>query len=751
MADNQNDLGGKVGLDISEFKQGVSDLNRQIRVIDSGFQAAAAGMEDWGSNADGLKTRINSLGQIIDAQKKKVALLTDEYKRVAKEKGEGSKEAQNLQVWLNKETAALNKNETELRQNVKALDDLGNESEDAAQKSEKLHTALGKLKGIGGAIGKAAVTSIAAVGTAAAAAAAGALKLAKDAGVAADNLITLSNKTGISTKQLQEMEYASRFVDVEVETMTGSMVKLTKSMDGARDGSKKQSEAFATLGVNVTGANGELRDGQTVWLETIDALGNVANETERDALALELFGKSAQELNPLIKAGSKELARLGVEANELGVVMGDDAVAAAGAFDDSMQRLDASIQGIGRNIGVAVMPGIQAAVSAAASVTPQVIKAIQTGDWAAAGTAVTGAIDGLLKQATQAIPGLMTMGATIVGSLVTTIATSIPAILPALIDAAILLLMTLVQTVTDNGPMLLQAGIDALMSLVDGLVEATPQLVDMAVVLIMALVDGLLNALPRLIEAAIKLVVALVQGLIKALPELIKAAPRIIRSLVDALLDNLPLLIDAAVTLIVEIAKALVQNLPLLAQSAVEIIGALVKALVKGIPQILAVIPQLFQEMGKAFKAIDWGQLGKNMIDGIKNGVKNAAAGLANSVVGAASGALSDVKNFLGIRSPSRLMRDEVGQMIGAGMAEGITKSTRTVRSAMGGLTEQLTGAGPAGARGGLAAAGAATGGPTVVVNVPVNLDSRPITAATSRVQLGQNRTRSRALGVVSV
>lgn len=700
MAENQNELGGKVGLDVTGFKAGITELNRQIRVIDSGFKAAAAGMEDWGSNADGLKARIDSLGSIIGLQKDKVASLAAAYEKIAAEQGAGSKAAQDLEVWLNKETATLNKNQLELKQCTTALDGLGKESDDAAEKTSKLHGVMEKLgpalKGIGGAVGKAAVAGIAAVGTAATAAAAGAFKLAKDAGQAADDLITLSNKTGISTKQLQEMQYAARFVDVEVETMTGSMAKLTKSMDGARDGSKKQAAAFETLGISVTDSNGQLRDGKAVWLETIDALGKVSNETERDALAMEVFGKSAMELNPLIKAGSDELARLGMEANAVGAVLGDDAVAAAGKFDDEMQKMEASLQGLGRNIGVAVMPGIQALVSSASSVIPSVIKAIQTGDWAGAGASVTEALNGLLTQATTALPGLMTMGATIIGSIVSTIATAIPSVVPALITAVLMLLTTLVQTVTDNGPMLIQTGIDALMSLVDGLVEATPQLVDMAVVLILALVDGLLKALPNLIEAAINLVVALVQGLIKALPELIKAAPRIIQALVDALINNLPLLINAAITLVVELTKAIIMNLPLIIQSGVQIIGSLVGALVKGIPQILGVIPKLFGEMVKGFAAIDWGQLGRNIIEGIGNGVKNAAKGLADSVVDAANGALGGVKDFLGIKSPSRVMRDEVGKMMGAGMAEGITNSTRQVEAAMrgasAGLTSQVSG-----------------------------------------------------------
>ena len=155
-----------------------------------------------------------------------------------------------------------------------------------------------------------AIAGIAAIGTAALGAAAGAFKLAVDAGKMADDLLTLSNQTGISTKQLQEWEYAMRFIDVDMDVMTKSMAKLIKGMDNASKGGKDVTDAFSRLGVSFVDNEGKMRNHQEVFMELIDALGKVENETERDALAMRLFGKSAQELNPLIKAGSQELAKL---------------------------------------------------------------------------------------------------------------------------------------------------------------------------------------------------------------------------------------------------------------------------------------------------------------------------------------------------------------------------------------------------------------------------------------------------------
>jgi len=722
----ENDLSGKVGLDTTNFKQGISDLNRQIRVIDTGFKAAAAGMEDWGASSDGLHAKIKSLNEITDLQKKKIAGLTDEYKRIAAEKGADSKAAQDMQVWINKENAALNKNELELKNCSSALDNFGKETDQATEKTGKFDGALGKigtgLKNVGGAVGKAAIAGIATVGTAAAGAALGAFKLAKDAGKAADDLITLSNKTGITTERLQEMQYASRFVDVDLEVMTGSMAKLTKSMDAARNGTKLSEDSFKKLGIEIKNQDGSLRDSKTVWTETIDALGNVANETDRDALSLQLFGKSAMELNPLIKAGSEELNRLGQEAHNVGAVLGDDAVQQAGKFDDMMQTMEASMKGMATTAGVAVMPAITEVVGSVTKIIPSITNAIKTGDFAGAGKAISDGISGLLNKATDALPGLATMATNIIGGLASTLVTAIPQVLPPLIGATVQLLDTLVQVLSDNGPMLITAGISALMMLIDGIVATLPNLIDAAIGIILALVDTLLDNLPQLINAAIKIIVALAQGLVKALPKLIERVPEIIDALVKAVIENLPLLIVASIQIIV----------------------ALVAGIIQSIPTLIAVVPKLFKSLGEAFKGIKWGELGGNIITGIINGVKNAAKNLANSVVNAAKGALKNAKDFLGIKSPSTVMRDQVGKMMGAGMAEGITASAKQVNAAMNGINKELTTS--LNVSGSVSGAGATSG--TTIVNVPVSLDGQIITKSTGRIQSSGNKSRSRAQGV---
>ncbi len=217
------------------------------------------------------------------------------------------------------------------------------------QASKELKKAGKDFQNAGSALNKGLTVPIAG-------AAAGMAAMTISAGKAADELITLSNKTGISTDQLQEMEYAARFIDVELETMTSSMIKLTKNMDNARRGTQEQVEAFEALGVEYKNTDGTLRNAKDVWRDVINALGNMASEADRDAYALRLFGRSAAELNPLIVAGGDALDYYAKEAHAMGAVVKSDTVRALGAFDDRMQQLQAAFKAARSEIAAAFLP-----------------------------------------------------------------------------------------------------------------------------------------------------------------------------------------------------------------------------------------------------------------------------------------------------------------------------------------------------------------------------------------------------------
>ena len=177
-----------------------------------------------------------------------------------------------------------------------------------------------------------------------------------EAAAKADELLTKSAVTGLSTDTLQQWEYASQFVDVSVETMTGSMSKLTRAMAEAQAGNGATAEAFKALGVEVTNADGSLRSTEDVFYDAIDALQGVGNQAERDALTMEIFGRSAQELNPLILQGSDALKELGDEAEKTGYVLDEYQVKKLGEVDDAYQQMKLQLDATKTQLAVAFAP-----------------------------------------------------------------------------------------------------------------------------------------------------------------------------------------------------------------------------------------------------------------------------------------------------------------------------------------------------------------------------------------------------------
>ncbi|HQJ24921.1 MAG TPA: hypothetical protein PLW63_06245, partial [Bacillota bacterium] len=582
MSENVNAISGKVGLDTTDFKANIAALNRDIKLAQAEFSATAASMDKWSDSQAGLQARMESLTKVSEAQREKVANLKEIYKQVAAEKGENSRAAQDLEIKILKEQAALNTTEKELRQTTTALDNFGKESGEAGAQTNTLKEHLeglkGKLKDIGGDIAKTAVAGVAAVGAAVVGAAAGAFKLATAAGEQADELLTMSAKTNIAVESLQEMEYASRLVDVELGTMTGSMSKLVKSMDNAKEGSS----AFDTLGIKVRDSGGQLRDQQTVWYETIDALGKVENETERNAIAMQIFGKSAMELNPLIKAGGEELKKLGQEARDLGVVLSEEAVNQAGKFDDMMQRLQATTKALATNVGVAVMPAFEAIIGAATSIIPKVIEAVKTGNWDEAGEALSAGLNDLVNKATKMLPGLAEAAGRILTALVSAIAQAVPAVLPAIIEVTVSVIQSIVQTLIDNAPMIVSAAVDGVKTLIVGVMEVLPKVLELGMVIVAEIAKGIAEALPEIIPAAVTLIEKLIETLIANLPLLLDAGIKLVLGLIQGIVAAVPNIIEAIMTFIPEVIKA-----------GVDLFISLVKALPDAIVVIVAALPQI--------------------------------------------------------------------------------------------------------------------------------------------------------------
>lgn len=360
-----------------EYRQALGNINGSLNILNAESKRL---QEQFKGNEDSLEalTATNkNLNKIVGELTKKQELQQERLKKLTEAYGENDARTMRMAKAVKDTEAALLKQKRALEESKDAVENFGQEESKAEENTQDLGDALND---IGGKFGislpkemtntlngmlKIDTQTLVTIGTFAALAAAVAevekalISLTIESAAYADEILTQSVVTGLSTEALQEYQYAAELVDVSLDTLTSSQSKMIRSMDAARRGSKEQAEAFDKLGISVQNADGTLRDAQDVFGDAIDALGAISNETERDAIAMTIFGRSARDLNPLIKAGSDGLRELTQEAHNVGYVMGEEALDALGAVDDQLQRMNRSGEALKNQIAVGMAPAVE--------------------------------------------------------------------------------------------------------------------------------------------------------------------------------------------------------------------------------------------------------------------------------------------------------------------------------------------------------------------------------------------------------
>ena len=264
---------------------------------------------------------------------------------------------------------------------------------------------------------------------------------------------------------------------------------------------------------------------------------------------------------------------------------------------------------------------------------------------------------------------ILTMVQTKGPEVITNFCNGITAALPNLIAQGAMLLNNLLQAITANLPAIISGGISIVSTLISGIAQQLPTLIPTALMMIVTLVGSLLSNVGQIVDAGIDLLIGLAQGLVNALPQLINQAP----------------------TIIGQLATAIISNLPKILQAGINIITILATGLVQAIPQLIGKIPAIISQIKNAFTSVNWGSVGMNIVKGIASGLTNAAKSLADAAANAASNALDWVKSKLGIHSPSRVFRDQVGKMMALGMGIGFEKNI-PIRSMSAGVQKAVSG-----------------------------------------------------------
>jgi tape measure domain-containing protein len=271
------------------------------------------------------------------------------------------------------------------------------------------------------------------------------------------------------------------------------------------------------------------------------------------------------------------------------------------------------------------------------------------------------------------------------------------------------MLTQLSSWVTGYLPGFIAQGAQVLSSLMAGITDNAPQIASTAVLIVSTLITGLADQLPTLIPTALNMIMALVGGLLSNVGQLLDAGMQLLLGLVQGIVNALPQLINQAPTLIGNFANSIASNLPQILQTGVQILVTLANGLASAVPQLIGQIPGIVKSVWNAFTSVNWGEVGLNIITGIAEGIAGAAGKLVDAAVNAAKDALNWVKDKLGIHSPSRVFRDQVGVMIGRGMAVGIDRSQDVVNRSLGQLADGLT------------LDGYTFGMPTPVMSLPAN------------------------------
>ena len=590
--------------DTTKLGKALNDVNKEIRTTDSALREVDKALKLDPSNVELLAQKEQLLNKQIEQTREKLELQAQAAEEAAKALEEGTitqEEYAKLAAQVSTTASKLDELESsasgasgELQETGQAAEEAGDEAEDSGDKFE----AWGEV--VKGAA-EVAVAGIAAV-TAAVVATATALSDATiNTASLADEILTMSSVTGVSTDTIQAMNYASELLDVSTETMTGSMTRLIRTMSNAQDGSESAIEAFDSIGVAITNADGSLRDSEDVFWDIIDSLGDMSNETERDAAAMELLGRGARELNPLIEAGSGAFEELRQEAEETGYIMSGDTLDAFGELDDNMQRMRNGATAARNAIGGILLPILTNLSSQGVSLLNDFTNAVldTDGDLSQLGSVIDEMVPQVIELLNEYIPMLIDIGGTIIGTLASALLDNMGLILSSagqliltigqgiidhLGDLAPIIADLLVQTanfIVNNLNTVLLAAIQIVIAITEGIAQAAPELIPAIVDCVLLMCETLLGpeCLPQLIVAAQDLLMGIVEGLIRATPDILASIPPLISAIIESFSQLGPMLVDNAYDwgydMIISLINGMEESLPALASGAAGVAGTL--------------------------------------------------------------------------------------------------------------------------------------------------------------------------------
>lgn len=353
-----------------EYKQAISEIGRGMKVLDSEMRKVTSAYAQNADSVEALGAKNDVLERKILTQTEKIEYLKAALQQSAEKYGEADKRTMQWQTSLNNAEADLNSLNNQVDENKQKIADSGKEMGNLGDVVNGLTSKLGiqlpdSMKTSMNGMLQLDTTTVAVAGGFAAVAAAivkaekALISMTKEAASNADDLLTLASVTGTTTDSVQELNYMADLTDVSFDRIKDSLKETTNKMQEAATGTGDAYEAYKRLKVEITNTDGSLRSAQDVFYDTIDALGEMKNKTERDALAMDLMSESAQELNPLIDLGGEKMRAYAQEAHDMGYVLDNDALKSLQGVDDAYSRLQKTQEGVKNQLAVEFAPYLE--------------------------------------------------------------------------------------------------------------------------------------------------------------------------------------------------------------------------------------------------------------------------------------------------------------------------------------------------------------------------------------------------------
>ena len=584
--------------DTTGLSKSLSNVNGKIRDTQAQLKDVEKLLKLDPKNTELLAQKQRLLKDAVGQTKEKLDLLKQAREQANEALARGDENAQ-------RQLDALQREIIETEDNLKSLT---KEAEDFDEKGGKHFEGAGeKLKNAFKTAAKVAVAAIVAIAAAAVDMGKKLVQSANEVAEYGDNIDKMSQKLGISAEAYQEWDAVLQHSGTSIESLLPAMKNLSTK-------ARKGSDAFKALGISQKEAANLSRE--ALFNRTVTALQNVTDANKRAALAQELFGKSAQELGPLLNTSAAETQAMKDRVHELGGVMSDEAVRMSAKYRDSMQDMQTALDGMKRRFVSEFLPAITKVMNGLT-----LLFSGKSDDGK-----ISEGLDKFIETLNRMIPKIVEAG----GELILKLGESIVSQLPTLVPAAIKAVIEIVHGLLKQLPMVADAAVELILALADGLTEALPELLPAVVDVIIQIVDKLTepDMQEKLIDAGIRLIGALLEGIARALPSLILGSNKITMNLVKGIIQAAPKILSSGFTLARKLVEGLLQGLPSISQT---------------VSNIGQSISDFFTNIGRT--ALNWG---KDLIVNFTNGILK----FINKPIEAIKGLAGKIKSFLGFSEP---------------------------------------------------------------------------------------------------